>query len=155
MLEQNRQNFASDIFKCISANENDWIPMLNFAGICSSEPKWQCVGIDSGNASVILSRFGRYAVPTLLTPTFRRNWCWFRLGATLCHDVLRFCHAIATPELRYCPVLKRLTSDTGKFSCVVLRHVSLPPRCSLAGVTLSCAVPRIWRSITCHNVSET
>ena len=107
------------------------------------------------NAPVILSRFGRYVVPTLLTPTFRRNWCWYRLGATLCHDVLRCCHAIATPEPRYCPALTRLTSVTVKFSCVVLRYVSLPPRCSLAVATLSCAVPRIWRNIACHNVSET
>ena len=52
------------------------------------------------NAPVILSRFGRYVVPTLLTPTFRRNWCWFRLGATLCRDVStllpRCSHAGAT-----------------------------------------------------------
>ena len=107
------------------------------------------------NAPVILSRFGRYVVPTLLTLTFRKNWCYFHLGATLCHDVLRCCHAIATPEPRYCPALTRWTSDTGKFSCVVLRYVSLPPRCSLAVATLSYAVPRIWRSIACHNVSET
>ena len=107
------------------------------------------------NTPVILSRFDRYVVPTLLTPTFRRNWCWFRLGATLCHDVLRCCHDIATPEPRYCPVLTRLTSDTGKFSCVVLRYVSLPPSWSFAVATLSCAVSRIWRNIACHNVSET
>ena len=107
------------------------------------------------NAPVILSRFGRYVVSTVLTPTSRRNLCWFRLGSTLCHDVLRCCHAIATPEPRYCPVLTRLTSDTGKFSCVVLHYVSLPPRCSLAVATLSYAVPRIWRSIACHNVSKT
>ena len=106
-------------------------------------------------APVILSRFSRYVVHTLLTPTFRRNRCWFQLGATLCHDVLRCCHVIATPEPRYCPVLTRLTSDTGKFSCVVLRYVSLPPRSSLAVATLSYAVPRIWRSITCHNEPET
>ena len=106
-------------------------------------------------APVILSRFGRYVVPTLLTSTFGRNWCWFRLSATLCHDVLRCCLAIATPEPRYCPVLTRLTSDTGKFSCVVLRYVSLSPRCSLAVATLYYTVSRIWRSIACHNVSET
>ena len=99
--------------------------------------------------------FSRYVVQTLLTPTFRRNWCWFQLGPTLCHDVLSCCHAIATPEPRYCPVLTRLTSDTGKFSCVVLRYVSLPPRSSLAVATLSYAVPRIWRSIACHNEPET
>ena len=100
------------------------------------------------------SRFGRYVVPRLLTPTFRANWCWFRLGATLCHDVLRCYHAIATPGPRNCPVLTRLTSDTGKFSCVVLRYVSLPPHCSLI-VASSYTVPRIWRSISCHSVSET
>ena len=104
-------------------------------------------------APVILSRFSRYVLLTLLTPTFRGNWCWFRLGATLCHDVLRCCHAIATPEPRYCPVLTRLTSDTGKFSCVVLRCVSLPSRCSLAVAMLSYAVPRIWRSIACSILS--
>ena len=91
---------------------------------------------------VILLRFGRYVVPTLFTPTFRRNWCWFRLCATLCHDVLRCCHAIATPEPRHCPILTRLTSDTGKFSYVVLRDVSLSPRWSLVAATLSYAVPR-------------
>ena len=107
------------------------------------------------NAPVILSRFDRYVVPTLLTPTFRRIWCWFRLSATLCHDVLRCCYDIATPELRYCPVLTRLTSDTGKFSCVVLRYVSLPPSWSFTVATLSYAVSRIWRDIACHNVSET
>ena len=96
----------------------------------------------TGNASVILSCFGCYVVPTLLTPSFRRSWCWCRLGATLCHDVLRCCHAIATPEPRYCPVLTRLTSDTGKFIYVVLRFVSLAPRCSLAAPTLPYAVPR-------------
>ena len=106
-------------------------------------------------APAILSRFGRYVVPTLLTPTFRRNLCWFRLGATLCDEVLLCCHAIATPEPRHCPVLIRLTSGSGKFSCVVLRYVSLPPRCCLAVATLSYAVPRIWQSIACHNVSET
>ena len=50
--------------------------------------------------------------PLRCTPTFR-------LGATLCRDVLRCCHTIATPEPRYCPVLTRLTSDwassTGRF----------------------------------------
>ena len=98
-------------------------------------------------APVILSRFGRYVVPTLLTPTFRRNWCWFRLGATLCHDVLCCCHAVATPGPRYYPVL---TSDTGKFSYVVLRYVSLLPRCNLAAATLSYTVPR---NMTKHSVS--
>ena len=107
------------------------------------------------NAPVVLSRFDRYVVPTLLTPTFRRIWCWFRPGATLCHDVLRCCHDIATPEPRYCPVLTRLTSDTGKFSRVVLRYVSLPPSWSFAVATLSYAVSRIWRNIACHNVWET
>ena len=134
-----------------------WI-RLNYGD--AEEPKWSwhfsyvSPTLRMTNAPVILSRLGRYVVPTLLTPTFRRNWCWFRPGATLCHDVLHCCHAIATPEPRYCPVMTRLTSDTGKFSCVVLRYVSLPPRCSLAVATLSCAVPRIWRNIACHNVSE-
>ena len=90
----------------------------------------------------MLSRFGRYVVPTLLTPTFQSNWCRFRLGATLCHDVLRCCHAVATPGPRYCPVSKRLASDIGKFSYVVLRYVTLPPRCSLAAATLPYAVSR-------------
>ena len=107
------------------------------------------------NAPVTLSRFSHYDVHTFLTPTFRRNWCWFRLDATLCHDVLRCFHAIATPEPRYCPVLTRLTSDTGKLSCIVLRYVSLPPRSSLAVATLSYALPRIWRSIACRNEPET
>ena len=106
------------------------------------------------NAPVILSRFDRYVVPTLLTPTFRRIWCWFQLGATSCHDVLRCCNDIATLEPRYCPVLTRLTSDTGKFSCVVSRYVSLSPSWSFAVATLSYAVSRIWRNIACHNVSE-
>ena len=88
-------------------------------------------------------------------PRFEEIGCWFWLGATLCHDVLRYCHAIATPGPRYCPVLSRLTRDTGNFSYVVLRYVSLPPRCSLAIATLSHAVPRIWRSKAYHNVSET
>ena len=43
---------------------------------------------------------------------------------------------------RYRPVLMRLTSDTGKLSYVVLRYVSLPPRCSLAAATLTYAVQR-------------
>ena len=103
------------------------------------------------NAPVILSRFGRYVVLTLLTPTFRRNWCWFRLGATMCHDVLRCCHAVATPGPRHCPVSTRFTSDTGKFSYVVLRYVTLPPRCSLAAATLSYAVPR---NMMKHSVSQ-
>ena len=85
--------------------------------------------------------FGRYVVPTLLAPTFRRNWCWFRLGVTLCHDVLRCCHALATPEARYFPVMTR---DSGKFSYVVLRHVPLPPRCSLAAATLLPRVRGFW-----------
>ena len=93
-----------------------------------------CSNVD--NAPVILSRSGRNVVPTLLTPTFRRNWCWFRPGATLCHDVLRCYHAVATPGLRYYPVSTRLTSDTDKFSYVVLHYVTLPPRCSLAAATL-------------------
>ena len=105
----------------------------------------------ASNAPVILSRFGRYVVPTLLTPTFRRNWCWFRLCATLCHDELRCCHAVATPGPRYCPVSTRLTSDTGKFSYVVLRYVTLPPRCSLAVATLSYAMPR---NMMKHSVSQ-
>ena len=102
------------------------------------------------DAPVILSRFGRYVVLTLLTPTFRRNWYWFRLSATLCHDVLRSCHAVATPWPCYCPVLTRLTSDTGKFSYVVLRCVTLPPRCSLAA-SMSYAVPR---NMMKHSVSQ-
>ena len=102
-------------------------------------------------APVILSRFGRCVVPTLLTPMFRRNWCWFRLGATLCHNVLRCCHAVATPGPRYCPMSTRLTSDTCKFSYVVLRYVTLPPRCSLAAATLSYAVPR---NMMKHSVSQ-
>ena len=106
------------------------------------------------NAPVILSRFGRYVVLTLFTLTFRRNWCRFRLGATLCHDVLRCCHATATPESRYCPVLTRLTSDTGKFSYVVLRYVSLPPRCSLAAVTLLYAVPRCASLLPCGKMKQ-
>ena len=92
-------------------------------------------GVTCHYAPVLLSRFGHYVVPTLLTPTFRRNWCWFRVGATLCHDVLRCCHAVATLGPRYCPVSTRLTSDTGKFSDVVLRYVTLPPRCSFAAAT--------------------
>ena len=64
-------------------------------------------------------------------------------------------YIVATPEPRYCPVWTRLRSGTGKFSCVVLRYVSLPPRRSLAVATLSYAVPRIWRSIPCHNEPET
>ena len=101
--------------------------------------------------TIILSRFGRYVVPTLLTPTFRRNWCWFRLGSMLCHDVLRCCHAVATPGPRYCPVSTRLTSVTGKFSYIVVRYVTLPPRCSLAVATLSYALPR---NMMKHNVSQ-
>ena len=100
------------------------------------------VGNDMTNAPVILTCFGRYVVPAWLTPTFRRNQCWFQLDATLCHDVLRFCHAIATPGPRYCPVLTCLTSDTGKFCYVVLRYVSLPSRCSLAAPMLSFDMPR-------------
>ena len=72
--------------------------------------------------------------------------------------IMRCCHAIATPELRYCPVLTRLTSDTGKFSYVELRYVSLPPGCSLAATPLSHAVWRcaslLLRNMMKHNVSQ-
>ena len=98
---------------------------------------------------VKLSRFGRYVLPTLLTPTFRSNWCSFRLGATMCHDILRCCHATTSPEPRCFPVLTRLTSDNGKFSYVVSPYVSLPPRCSLATTTL---LPRCRCRTLCHVV---
>ena len=84
------------------------------------------------------TRFGRYVVPTLLKPTFRRNWCWFRPGATLCHDVLRCCRAITTPEPRYCPVFRHVWQVT-LASLVALCYTmsrychavaSLSPRCS-------------------------
>ena len=104
---------------------------------------------------VILSRFGRYVVPTLLTPTFRRNLVLISAGrhvVSRCTTLLpRYSHAGATLLSR----LTRLTSDTGKFSCVVLRYVSLPPSSSFAVTTLSYAVSRIWRNIACHNVPET
>ena len=91
---------------------------------------------------VILSRFGRYFVPRLLTPTFRKHWCWFWLGATLCHDVLRCCQALATPEPRYCPALTHLTSDTSLVtSCYAVSRygyvvASQPPRFMLCHVVL-------------------
>ena len=80
--------------------------------------------------------------PHPLTPHTPHPQPTFLLSATLCHDVLCCCHAVATPDLSYSPVLTCLTSDTGKFSYVVLRNVSLPQSCSLTATTLSCAVPR-------------
>ena len=56
---------------------------------------------------------------------------------------------VATPEPSHWPVLTRLTSDTGKFSYVVLRYVLLPPRCSLVVATSSYAVLR-----RCHTTAS-
>ena len=67
--------------------------------------------------------------------------------------VLAICHAIATPEPRYCPVLTNLTIDTGKFGYIVLCHVALlhvlatlPPCCP----TLYHAVLRCSQATALH-----
>ena len=85
----------------------------------------------------------------MLTSTFRKkngvDFGWV-------HYVLCYCRAIAMAEPRYCPVLTRLPSDTGKFSHVVLRYVSLPPHCSLATATLSNVVPCCASLLPCDSL---
>ena len=48
---------------------------------------------------------------------------------------------VAMPGPCYCPVLTRSTSDTSKFSYIVLCYVSLPPRYSPTVAALSNTVP--------------
>ena len=126
--EQNGRHFVDDIFRCIFWKRNiSRFKQFQISSLLSvqfsiSQHIFNVVQpiilrICRCNAPVILSRFGRYVVDTHVS----KKLVLIRLGATLCHDVLRCCHAVATPGPRYCPVTTRLTSDTGKFSYVVLR----------------------------------
>ena len=97
----------------------------------------------AGDVSVTCAIISLWLMITHLTFQYSEFLSDFMTHVRMCLCVvLRWCHAIATPGPRYCSVPTRLTSDTGKFSYVVLRYVTLLPRFSLAAATFSYAVPR-------------
>ena len=89
------------------------------------------VGIEPRVARSRVQRLNHWVIKLPERPSCLRLACY-----------LHCCHAIATSEPRFCPVLTRVKSDTGKFSYVVLHYFSLLSRCSLDAATLSYAVLR-------------
>ena len=53
---QNGRHFADNIFKCIFLNENVWILIENFTGVCSEGSNWEYSIIGSDNGLALIRR---------------------------------------------------------------------------------------------------